>query len=143
MCMLVQTMQASALLACVGERCPTATPTNAVRVPRYRSIAIPTRRSPEFASYFSRPSRIAQGDMMGISILHSRLMIEDPWCSMIQTLKRPSRDRDLPYEQRGSRYQSRDHAIMSRTLGLVSGYIDTALHRVKVMSPQAQQNWVS
>jgi hypothetical protein len=41
MFMLVQTMQASALLACVGEQCPTATPTNAVRVSRYPSIAIP------------------------------------------------------------------------------------------------------
>jgi hypothetical protein len=47
------TIQASALLACVGEQCLTAAPTNAVQFPRYPSIAIPTRRSPEFASSFS------------------------------------------------------------------------------------------
>jgi hypothetical protein len=51
--------------------------------------------------------------------------------------------RDILYEQWGGWYQSRDHVIMSRTLGLVLGYIDTALHRVKVILPQAQQNWLS
>jgi hypothetical protein len=48
----VQMMQASALLACV-EQCPTTAPTNAVQFPRYPSIAVPMRRSPEFASSFS------------------------------------------------------------------------------------------
>jgi hypothetical protein len=110
-------------------------------LPQYRSSHAPFPRiCVIFLRLSRRPSRIAQGDMMGVFIVHSRLMIEYPWCSVIQTLKPPSRDRDSSYERRGSRYQSRDHAIMSRTLGLVSGYIDTALHRVKVMLPQAQQN---
>jgi hypothetical protein len=45
-----RTIQASALLACVGEQCLTAAPTNAVQSPRYPSVAIPTRRCPAFAS---------------------------------------------------------------------------------------------
>lgn len=72
--MLVQTIQASALLACVGEQCPTATPTNAVRVPRYPSIAIPTRCSQEFASSFSTDREgNAQEDAMDICIVHGKL----------------------------------------------------------------------
>jgi hypothetical protein len=73
-----------------------------------------------------------------------RLMVEDLSYSMIQMLKRCRVEIELFHMTNGgSEYQSRDHKIMSRTLGSIPEYIDTALHRVEVMSPQAQQNWVS
>jgi hypothetical protein len=50
---LIQPIQASALLTCVGEQCLTAAPTKTVQFPRYHSIAIPTRRSPELTSSLS------------------------------------------------------------------------------------------
>jgi hypothetical protein len=53
MCTLAQAIQASALLTCVGEQCLNAAHTNAVQFLRHPGIAIPKRRSPEFASSFS------------------------------------------------------------------------------------------
>jgi hypothetical protein len=89
--MLVQTMQASALLTCVREQCPTATPTNAVRVPRYPSIAIP-RVIPK--NLHCLPPQIAQaltectGRRIGMCIVHGKLMVEGLSYSMVQAFKR-------------------------------------------------------
>ena len=59
MCAIVQSIQASATLTGVGEQCLTAAPTNAVRFPRYPSIAIlnasHSRIRVVFPRYLRRP----------------------------------------------------------------------------------------
>lgn len=71
-------------------------------------------------------------------------MVKDLSYSMFQVFKRCQGEIELFHTtRRKSGCPSRDRVVMSRTLGLVPGYINTALHHVKVMSPQAQQNWVS
>ena len=81
---------------------------------------------------------------MSESIVHGRLMVEDLSYSMIQILNRCRFELGLRHRTRqGSGKQSRDCIVMSGSPRIISAYIDTALHRVKAMSPQAQQKWVS
>jgi hypothetical protein len=81
---------------------------------------------------------------MGVSIVCSGFVAENVSHNVIQLIKRCQVEIELFHTTRyRSGYQSRDRVSMSRTLALVPGYINTALYRVKVMSPQAQQNYVS
>lgn len=109
-------------------------------LPEYRnSYASFPRICVIFLSQSRRPSRNAQEDLMGECIVYARLMVEDLPYDMIQILKRCRVEIGLSHKTRqGDGKQSRDRVVMSRTLRIVSGYINTTLHRVKTMLPGAQ-----
>lgn len=75
---------------------------------------------------------------MGECIVYARLMVGDLPYGMIQIFKRCRIEIGLSHKTRqGGGKQSRDRVAMSRTLRIVSGHINTALHRVKTMLPEA------
>jgi hypothetical protein len=71
-----------------------------------------------------------------VHTVHAREMVDDLSYSMFWMLKHCQAEIEISHTSNGEAgIKSRNHAIISRILGLVSGYIDTALRRVKVKEP--------